>query len=217
MKILIWNLQRLEKNKNTQILEILSDFDADIVILTETNASLVLGEKYYHVSTQNLPSFFDNQNYRSGENRVTIWSKTMLEKQIETSDEFTSVFAHTETEIGVLNIYATITGVFGGSNERFKRDLENQIQDFEKLRPNLIAGDLNTFFSGYAYPSHLARKRFNELFDKLNLQNLTSEIRENVDHIVLDRNLISNRDIKIGTWNENKKLSDHIGICVTLK
>ena len=75
---------------------------------------------------------------------------------------------------------------------------------------------MNVYFSGYAYPSRYARNILNETFEKLKMENLTSEIAENVDHIIISKEFIKNKKIKIETWNLDKKLSDHIGICLTI-
>ncbi|WP_297868876.1 hypothetical protein [uncultured Flavobacterium sp.] len=46
MKILTWNVQRLEKNENKKIAAKLYGFGADIIVLTETSSILNLGENY---------------------------------------------------------------------------------------------------------------------------------------------------------------------------
>jgi hypothetical protein len=54
--------------------------------------------------------------------------------------------------------------------------LKAQINDFKKFdskKSNYIVGDLNVYFSGYAYPSHRARNELNLTFEKLNMENLT--------------------------------------------
>ena len=74
----------------------------------------------------------------------------------------------------------------------------------------------NVFFSGYAYPSHKARNKLNAAFGKLEMENLTSEISENVDHIIISREFLKNKKTKIEIFNQGKKLSDHFGICITI-
>jgi hypothetical protein len=56
--------------------------------------------------------------------------------------------------------------------------------------PLCILGDLNVTFSGRPYPRHEARKKLDMAFEKLNLKNLTSEIENNVDHIVISKDII---------------------------
>ena len=219
MKILTWNLER-PKKFDELVLAKISEFNADILILTETNSLINPGKEYSFVETKILEKGFDGINYQSGENRTTIWTKFKINKQYKTSDEFTNVCAEIETPNGLLRIYGTIIGVFGGIGERFKLDLENQLSDFENLCAEnffCIGGDFNVTFSGRAYPSHEARNKLNSTFEKLNLKNLTSEILNNVDHIVLSKKFVENKKIIIETWNHDKKLSDHIGICITLE
>lgn len=216
MKILTWNLER-PKKANQEILDKLAELDADILILTETNSAINPGEKYSFVATKSLEKGFDGIDYKIGENRTTIWSKYQIEREQKTYDNFTSVCVEIETEFGLLKVYGTIIGVFGGIGERFKFDLENQIKDFENLGSSFcVAGDFNVTFSGRVYPSHDARNKLNSIFDKLELENLTSEIENNVDHIVLSRKFLSNKKWKTEIWNEDKKLSDHIGICLSI-
>ena len=54
MKILTWNVQRLEKNENKKIVAKLYEFGADIIVLTETSSILNLGENYNCISTETL-------------------------------------------------------------------------------------------------------------------------------------------------------------------
>lgn len=218
MKIVTWNIER-PKAENQLILDKLNDYNADIIIITETNSAIKLGEEYSFVASKTLEKGFDGIKYNSGENRTTIWSKYKIVFQNKTYDNHTSVCVNIETPKGVLTVYGTIIGVFGGIGERFKSDLEKQLLDFENLSTEnfvCIAGDLNVTFSGRAYPSHDARQKLTAAFEKLQLKNLTAEIQNNVDHIVLSKTFIENTNVKIKTWNHDKKLSDHIGICITL-
>lgn len=219
MKILTWNIER-PKTENQLIINKLEEFDADIIILTETNSAIKLKEKYKSIATETLESGFDGVKYEIGENRTTIWTKYKIVNQKQTFDNFTSVCAEIETPKGLLNVYGTIIGVFGGIGKRFKKDLEKQLLDFENISKEnfvCIAGDLNVTFSGRVYPSHDARNKLNLAFEKLELENLTSEIENNVDHILISKSLVESRNVNIETWNQDKKLSDHIGICVTIE
>jgi len=219
MKILTWNIERA-KYENQLIIDKLAEFNADIIILTETNYAIKIGEDFKFVATEILESGFDGVKYKTGENRTTIWTKYRIVNQKKTFDNFTSVCAEIETPKGLLNVYGTIIGVFGGIGERFKNDLEKQLLDFENLSKEkliCIVGDLNVTFSGRVYPSHDAKNKLNSAFEQLKLKNLTSEIENNIDHIVISKCLVENRNVKIETWNHDKKLSDHIGICVTIE
>ena len=216
MKIVTWNLERLKNNQTEIILSKLTELDADILILTETDSIINLGTKYSSISTQNLFKGYDGTPYKNTEIRTTIWTKFKIKKQHATYDNYTSVCAAIQTPLGLLNVYGTIIGVFNGKGERFESDMKSSSLDFEKLSGNIcIAGDFNIALSGFAYPSHKARNEINEIFERLNLKCLTSEIKNSVEHIAISESYLENRKTSIEIWNEDKKLSDHIGICIT--
>ena len=220
MKILTWNVERLKKFKNQNLTNIINSYDADIIVLTETSSKLDFSKNYSCVATTEIPLNHNEIVYKANENRTTIWTKYEVINQIETFDNYTNVCSQVKTEFGNLNIYATIIGVFGGKGERFKNDLEQHLDDFKKLNikeTNCIIGDLNTTFSGFTYPSHNARNILNEIFESLKMKNLTAEIPNNVDHIILSEAFLENKIIETQIWNLNKKLSDHIGICIAIK
>jgi len=219
VKIVTWNVERLQKNKNEEIKSKLYEFGADIIVLTETSSILNLGENYNCVSTEPLTENYDNVNYKVGENRTSIWTKHNFVNHFKTFDNYTSICSEIETEFGILKVYGTIIGIFGGIGKRFESDLIGQLKDFENFeaeKSNCIIGDLNVYFLGYAYPSQYARNILNETFEKLKMKNLTSEIAENVDHIIISKKFINKKKTEIETWNLDKKLSDHIGICLTI-
>ena len=216
MKIVTWNLERLKNNQTEIILSKLTELDADILILTETDSIINLGTKYSSISTQNLFKGYDGTPYKNTEIRTTIWTKFKIKKQHATYDNYTSVCAAIQTPLGLLNVYGTIIGVFNGKGERFESDMKSSSLDFEKLSGNIcIAGDFNIALSGFAYPSHKARSEINEIFERLNLKCLTSEIKNSVEHIAISKSYLENCKTSIEIWNEDKKLSDHIGICIT--
>lgn len=219
MKILTWNVERVKKNHN-DVLFALQQFGADILILTETSMLLQPpGNDYNFIATNSLPAYHDGIAYNEGENRTTIWSKYLIEETSKTHDSYTSVCAKVITDLGILKIYGTIIGVLGGKGQRFKDDLAANLSDFEifdRTESLCIAGDFNTMLSGYAYPSHNARRLLLNAFETLDVECVTAGLENNVNHIALSRQFIANRDINIATWNHDKKLSDHIGICLTI-
>ena len=220
MKIITWNVERLQKNKNEEIKAKLLEFDAEIIILTETSSILNLGNIYNSISTEPLTENYDGVNYKKDENRVSIWTKYSLTNRYKTFDSFTSICSEIVTEYGLLRVYGTIIGIFGGIGKRFETDLTLQIKDFKDFdinNANCIIGDLNVYFSGYAYPNRNARTTLNDTFKNLKMENLTCNIKDNVDHIIISKSFIENRKLKIETWNLDKKLSDHIGICLTIE
>lgn len=218
MRIATWNLQRLEKRKNQQILDKLADINADILVLTETSSKIHLNN-YNCISTDPLPSYFDNQKYDLGENRVSIWTKYKTAIRHQTFDSFTTVCTDIETPFGLLTVYGSIIGVFANRQPRFDNDLKGQLADFEKIftgRQVCLAGDLNVTFSGRAWPSNKARQTLVDAFKNYELANITSKIADTVDHIVLSIDFLENKKLEIETWNTDKKLSDHVGHLLTL-
>lgn len=219
MRIATWNLERVKKRKRQLIIEKLIEIDADIFILTETDSSIQL-DNYICISTELLPFGLDNTNYKVGENRVSILTRFEITNRHETYDSYTTVCCDIETPLGTLTVYGSIIGVFGNKQPRYDNDLYGQLADIERLYPNrpiCFAGDLNTTFSGRVWPSKKARQTLNDSFEKYKLFNTTSSIQDTVDHIVLSRSLIENKQLEIQTWNQDKKLSDHVGHLLTLK
>ncbi len=218
MKIATWNLERLEKRKNSEIKEILINLDADLLILTETNSAIQL-ENYTCISAETLPNIFEGIKYKEGENRVSIWTKYKVKNHYKTFDSFTAVCCDVKTPFGILTVYGSIIGVFGNRQPRFNNDLLGHLSDFKELFPGrnvCFAGDLNVTFSGRVWPSKVARQILNDTFKNYDLINTTENIVNNVDHIVLSKDFIKNKKLEIFTWNEDKKLSDHVGHLLTL-
>ena len=219
MKILTWNVERFKRHK-IKIKAVIESFNADIIVLTETSSEIDLNNNYNCVATTKLLLNHDGIYYEETENRTTIWTKYEVINQTKTFDNYTNVCSQVKTEFGNINIYATIIGVFGGKGERFKNDLKQHLDDFKKLNineMNCIIGDLNTTFSGFTYPSHDARYTLNETFESLKMKNLTAEISNNVDHIILSEAFLESKIIETQILNLDKKLSDHIGICIAIK
>jgi len=218
MRIATWNLQRLEKRKNQQVLDKLADINADILVLTETNSIIQL-DNYTCISTDLLPTDFDNIKYNVGENRVSILTKYKATTQHITFDRFTTVCTDIETPFGLLTVYGSIIGVFANRQPRFANDLNGQLADFEKIfngRQVCFTGDLNVTFSGRPWPSSKARQTLMETFKSYRLTNTTANIADTVDHIVLSSDFIENKHLEIETWNADKKLSDLVGHLLTL-
>ena len=220
MKIINWNVGRPTANKSRQITDKLNQLDGDILILTETNSTIIPLGNYHHISTDLLPNNYDGINYNVNENRTSIFSKYPITKTYKTFDNFTSLCADIETSFGSLTIYATIIGVFGGKGNRFDEDLQHHISDFEKLlndKQVCIVGDYNITFNGFVYPSHLTRQTMNSMFDKFHLNNLTASLDNCVDHISISKKFLKNKKVQIDDiWNADKTLSDHIGTAITL-
>jgi exonuclease III len=218
MKIVTWNLERLIKRKNQLVLKKLADINADILVLTETNSIIQL-DNFTCISTDLLPTDFDNIKYAAGENRVSILTKYKATTRHKTFDSFTTVCTDIKTPFGLLTVYGTIIGVFANRQPRFDNDLKGQLGDFENIFPGrqvCFAGDLNVTFTGRPWPSNKARQTLVEAFDKFGLINTTANIADSVDHIVLSKDFLENKHLEMETWNNDKKLSDHVGNLLTL-
>ena len=222
MKISVWNLMRpnattVEKNK--LFLETLEQQDSDIIILTETNSVIDLGNKYFSVSTLPLPEEINKVKFKPGENRVTIFSKTPFIKEIPTADSYTSVCAETVTAFGPLTIYGTIIGYLGGNKKPFEEDLAKQTLDIKHLskQGNLcFAGDLNIAFSGWAYPSPSVIENVSQLFDDLKMTLITKDFENCAIHGVISNSFLNNVVVKEGYMLFDKKITDHRLVTITL-
>ncbi len=62
MKILTWNIER-PKKENQLILDKLAEYNADIVILTETNVIINPGKEYISIASETLTKNHDGINY----------------------------------------------------------------------------------------------------------------------------------------------------------
>ncbi len=219
MKIVVWNVGRPGKNKTSAINQRLTYADADIVVLTETNINIKPEGKYFSFSSLPLQEVTEGIIYIPYELRVSVYSKYPLVNQGATFNGRTAVCLNAQTPYGELLMYATIIGILGGTNANYNTELLHHLSDFRKyFNQNAVCliGDLNTTFTGRVYPSIRAREILNETFNKYNLVNLTHSIENCVDHIVVSKDFISNRKFTISTWNEDKTLSDHIGIMVDI-
>ncbi len=217
MKIATWNLKRVVKNSTNflTIIESLKKLNADILILTETNEFIDLGNNYNILHSTKLPETL----YNEGERRVSIYSKYKILEQIETYDNEISICSILLTPFGKIAVYGTIIGVFGNRNESFNTDLDKQLLDFQHISKSeniCIAGDYNISFSDNYYFTETGRRKLNSEFENLQVQILTKSIHENIDHIALSKQFIENCAIEIETWNLDKKQSDHIGVSITI-
>jgi exonuclease III len=224
MKIINFNIERLLiLSKLKPIIQLIKSYDADIIVLTETNSKLIdLGKNYFAQHSKPLSRNQDNVNfYREGENRVSIYSKYPIKSRIQTIDEFTSLAIEIETDFGELIVYGTIIGIFGysGDKDRFVKDFSEQQSDFNRIFANknvCFVGDLNISLSGWIYPSREYRQKLNTLIEEFDMDTSTGNLEDNIDHILISKKFIKKREVQIEPFNVDKKLSDHIGICLTV-
>lgn len=208
-----WNLERPQKTSKRipAIIDCIKKINPDILVLTETNEFIDLGEEYHCFHTSILPMPY----YKEGERRVSIYSKYKAVKAFETFRNDTSICVQFTTPFGELAVYGTVIGIYGNRKKGFTEDLEQQLKDFEEIAAttNLcIAGDLNISFSDNYYYTQDGRQKLNASFEKLNLLNLTANIPQNIDHIIASKSFIGERTFRFETWNTDKSLSDHIGV-----
>ncbi len=195
--------------------EVLKKLDADILILTETNEVIFPGEGYNYFCTEPLTESF----YKEGERRTSIYSKYPVIKSFETFRNDTSICIQLSTPFGNLSVYGTIIGIHGNKRNNFTADLARQLTDFERIAIEgslCIAGDLNMSFGDNYYFTHEGRQKLNDSFEKLKLKNSTASIPENIDHIIISESILTDKEVKVEKWNLEKKLSDHIGVCITI-
>lgn len=221
MKIATWNIERPFRNglKTPKILNYLHRINADILVLTETNVFIELGNEY-----TSFHSAMPKENYyREGERRVSIFSKYPIIRNIKTFREDTSVCTTVKTPFGELAVYGTIIGLTGNKDKNFERDLEQQLLDIEtkSLTSNIcLIGDLNISFSDIYYYTKAGRKALNDSFANLGLKILTEQIRDNMDHIVLTNKFIEKSNAILSFWNDTEniqeRLSDHKGVMVEI-
>ncbi|MBD8081200.1 endonuclease/exonuclease/phosphatase family protein [Chryseobacterium caseinilyticum] len=213
MKILTWNLERPKKNqlaKINLIHDMVKHESADIIIVTETNRCIDFGNEYFALHTDSLPSFYDNQNYFEGENRVSIYSKFPFRNQISTYNSFTTVCGSVETDFGELVIYGSIIGSFGGKGFHFENDLEKQKKDIENLKGNIcFSGDFNISFSGWKYPSIKVIEETKEFFSTQNLEIITEKNKDSAIHTVINKEFLKDKIYTTNMIDTDRKLSDH--------
>ena len=220
MKIGTWNLERLKHHKKiSQITLLLEKQNCDILVLTEYDERIKPNGFEFEIATKSLTEL-DSKNYLKTEIRVKIFSKYEIIEEFKTHDNFTSCCATLKTEKGNLIVYGTIIGIYGNRNQNFKDDLLNQIANYKFLskKQNLcIIGDFNISFCDNYYFTNLGRTELNKSFAENQMENLTENQIETIDHIAISKKFIGDSKIENVEWNIDKKLSDHKGISVKLK
>lgn len=221
MKISTWNLERPTKNgkKTPPILECLKAINADILILTETNDFIDLGAEYTSYHTE----IFPGEWHKEGDRQVSIFSKFPIINRLPTFRSDTSICITVDSSFGEVTIYGTVIGNFGNRGDQFQTDLDAQIADWKKIGAEnnlIIAGDLNISFSDNTYFTRGGREKLLAVFKELKMRNMTGQISQNIDHIIMTEAFIQNKKAKIEFWNDTEnittRLSDHKGVYVEL-
>ena len=109
-------------------------------------------------------------------------------------------------------MYGSIIGSFGGKDEFFKNDLQNQKREIEILARNqnlIYSGDLNISFSGFPYPSKDVIYEMNDFFNLNLLKNITSANENSAIHIVASKEVLNGKKIKQEMIEIEAQISDH--------
>lgn len=219
MKIATWNVERLKHFREIDKIHThLSDVNADILVLTETDTRIFTGFKYqFHT----LPLLELQPNfYQKTERRVSLYTHYRCVQQMDTYDNHTAICLELETELGNLLVYGTIMGIFGNREKSFQTDLLKQMQDIRKFSAEgkqiCVIGDYNLTFGDNYYYTKSGRELVDATFRECKIEILTRKRLECVDHIAISKSFIRDKKVVIYEWNQDKKLSDHKGIFVEI-
>jgi endonuclease/exonuclease/phosphatase family metal-dependent hydrolase len=246
MKIATWNLQRPGKTKAeraTRLQARIAAVDADIWILTETNAIIVPGQDFSGVASPPVPGL-----HRSGENWTTIWSRFPILSVIPTCAPETSVCVEIEGPSGRILVYGTVLPyhadrIAGEGLRSWQSHYESiplHEQDWLEIRAKrpehhfCLAGDLNQSRDGRRwngrlwYGTNKGREMLTRAFERCDLKCLTEEdfvaakklkTRSTIDHICVDTSWASSVqhvDAWEPTHDDGIRISDHNGVVVEL-
>lgn len=219
MRIATWNVERLKHKKSLdRILRAIEKVQADILILTETDER-VYPPYPYSAHTRRLceaPTEYTlPSTYTPTENRVSVFSVYPVVGEYETYDPYTAICPKIETPLGNLLLYGTIIGITGNRRPSYKIDLLRQCDDIKRLSAVgdlCVCGDYNCSFADNYYFTNFGRNTLLQTFAEMQIELLTKNQSECIDHIAISRNFIFNDKISIDEWNFDKRLSDHKGI-----
>ncbi len=216
MRIATWNVERLKHRRELpQMAEICNKVSADIFVLTETDSALDLDFK---ACVRTSPPIDGAVKYRGTEYRVAIFTNYEVVKQHETFNSHRAVCTELLTEYGKLLVYGVVIGIYGNRHLSFSEDLPRILNDVERLAGDgtslCVCGDYNISFSDNYYFTKAGRDSLEEVLATNNLELLTRNQPECIDHIALSRGFLGNMAVTLEEWNHDKKLSDHKGISV---
>jgi endonuclease/exonuclease/phosphatase family metal-dependent hydrolase len=235
LRIATWNIERPTLNgwkRNPQIAKKIREIDADVWILTETNASIIPTSNRFpeigYVSLASLPT--KELFHKLGERCTAIWSRYGIRQAIETYDDGTAVCAEIDTPRGPMIVYGTIltyandTGPNGKSKKwvEHRKAIADHSEDWTKIAAKFpqhslcIAGDFNTSFCDNYYAAETNRSDLLVVLEALEMRILTADVAQNIDHVAVSQPLVKDCAVSVAIWNEDKQLSDHIGVCVEI-
>ncbi len=157
-----WNVEFAKgPEKNRRRLEILTERDCDIWVLTETNDDLALPHPYGSVSTE------DRHGPDNGGRWTTIWTRFEIAERIATTDPSRTACARVVTTTGLsIVVYGTVLpwhadGLHDDPPKtnwsEFDRVVDEQAGEWRSLRARypdallVVAGDLNHNLGGPHY------------------------------------------------------------------
>lgn len=228
MKIATLNIDWARKKKSSGTAEFLNQFDFDFLILTEA-IDLDLQNFPYKYLCLPIPenTVYENLNYSEylkGEKafRTVLYSKIPYSKKYAVTDDKTNLALEFETELGKIVFYCTIIGTWFNRKPFVDIELQNTIQDCRKIyaeKKNIfIVGDFNTSFrkgeERFSISSSTT-ETLKSLFKELNLINSTSEIEENIDHIIIPKGFSD--DTECGIFVDKNMVSDHKGVFISVE
>lgn len=227
MKIATLNIDWARKKKPSGTAEFLNQFDFDFLILTEA-IDLDLQNFPYQYLCSRIPenTVYENLNYSeylNGEKafRTVLYSKIPYSKKYSVADDKTNLALEFETELGKIVFYCTIIGTWFNRKPFVDIELQNTIRDCRKIKAEnkniFIVGDFNTSFrkgeERFSISSSTT-ETLKSLFKELNLINSTSEIEENIDHIIIPKGFSD--DTECGIFVDKNVVSDHKGVFMTI-
>ncbi len=216
MKIATWNVERLKHRRELpQITEMCKRIAVDIFVLTETDSALDLG---YESCFRTLPPTDEGAPYQSTESRVAICTNYEYVEQWETFNEKTAICVELLTNRGSLLVYGVVIGIYGNRHKNYTEDLPRILSDIERLAAEgkhlCVIGDFNCSFSDNYYYTKAGRAALEGVLARNNLELLTRQQPECVDHIAISRNFFGDSAVNVEEWNCDKKLSDHKGVYI---
>lgn len=237
MKIATWNVERPKINgwtRNPRIIAKLREENADLWILTETNAAISPGEDFFSAAT--LPEL---KYHNLGESYATIWTRWPMLRNIKTYSAEMAVCVEVKSPIGPMIVYGSIItyandkgpqGTSGRWGEHKKAIIEH-CKDWKRIRaafPNhhfVAAGDYNQSRDGSGwYEDAKSVELLSDAFTDNDLRCVTDKIklvesRSTIDHICISKSM-DTLPLTVTGWegrnNKGERLSDHNGVVMTL-
>jgi endonuclease/exonuclease/phosphatase family metal-dependent hydrolase len=225
MHILTYNIQRLTPFKNLEaIQQLLIAQNADVIILTESDTRFTLpGYQIQHSDYANDYEWNGHiGNYKPTERRVSILSKHSFVKQIDTFNNEVALAWCVNVNGKEIVVYGAVLGITGSNDNNFDFHLQQMQADWEVLAKQnnlVIAGDFNISFADNYYTKGVVRNVMQGFFIKNKMVHVTAGLPMCIDHIIFSSHLLKRGDkhikpISIGTFGEEKMLSDHAGVWV---